>query len=164
MKEYTKRSGLSLTQIILGVFGIVGGAWMILAPFVLNYNAITVLNAATKKRVPADLGAVFTSDTTVGVALIALGLATLLVTNSKLVYRIQMIANVGIIAAGLYLMVAPYLFDLMKVASYMGLDVPNTNDQLAGILAVVVGGFFFQKRFMPSGEVESEGFPTVITA
>src|ERR1700712_3398648 len=103
MKEYSRRDSLSLTKIIPAGFGVVSGAWMNLAPFVLNYSGITVLDAATKKLVPANLTAVMTSDITVGVVLIGLGLACLLVSN-KLMYRLQLIATGGIIAAGLYLM------------------------------------------------------------
>ena len=52
-------------------------------------------------------------------------------------------------------MAAPYLFDLLKVASYMSLDLPNTNDQLIGILAVVVAGFVFQRNYLGSVETET---------
>lgn len=164
MKEYTRHSSLSLTQIILAAFGLVGGTWLILASFVLNYSGITVLDAATKKQVPVDLQAVTTSDITAGIILIGLGLACLLVINSKLIYRIQMIATIGIIAAGLYLMVVPYLFDLLKVASYMGLDKPNTNDQLVGILAVIVAGFAFEREFLAGKKETSETLTGTVTA
>ena len=137
---------------------------MILAPFALNYNSITVLDAASKKQVPADLEAVFASDIMAGVFLIGLGLAALLLTNSQLIYRLQMVATAGITVVGLYLMAAPYLFDLMKVASYMGLDKPNTNDQLVGILAVIVSGFAFQQQFMAGGKAENKTLPEAISA
>ena len=111
-----------MSQMLLAGLGVVGGIWMLVAPAVLNYSGITVLNAATKKQVPADLAAVTASDITIGIVLIVLGLAALLVTSSILVYRVQRVANLGLIVAGVYLMAVPYLFDLLKVAEYMGLD------------------------------------------
>jgi membrane protein implicated in regulation of membrane protease activity len=155
MKEYVKKSSLSSSQLVLAALGLLAGIWMLIAPSVLNYNAITVLNAATKKQVPVDLSAVTASDITAGIVLIVLGLAALLVTNTKLVYKVQMVATLGMVVAGIYLMAAPYLFDLLKVASYMSLDKPNTNDQLIGILAVVVAGFVFQRQYLASVETET---------
>ena len=164
MKEYVKRSGLSVMQIIMGVFGIVGGVWMILSSFVLNYSGITILDATSKKQVPVDLGAVTASDMVAGVILIILGVAALLITRSPLIHRIQQIATVGMIVVGLYLMAAPYLYDLLKVASYMGLDKPNTNDQLVGILAVLVGGFTLQRVYLSTEKADSETLQAAVTA
>jgi hypothetical protein len=149
MKEYVKKTSLSLSQLVLAVLGLVAGIWMLVAPSVLNYGGITVLNAATKKQVPVDLSAVTVSNITVGIVLIVLGLAALLITSNKLIYQLQRVANLGIIVAGIYLMAVPYLFDLLKVASYMSLDKPNTNDQLIGLLTVIIAGFTFQREFLP---------------
>ena len=158
MKEYEHKSSISPVQVVGAALGIVGGIWMVAAPSVLNYGSATIYNATTKKTVPVDLGAVTASDITVGIVLIVLGIVGLLVTNSKLIYRVQMAATVAMVGAGLYLMLAPYLFDLLKVVSYMGLDKPNTNDQLMGMLVVVVGGFIFQRQYLGgSSEEEAEG-------
>jgi hypothetical protein len=154
MKAYEESTSLSLSQKVLGAFGIVGGIWMIAAPFVLNYGGITVLDAATKKQVSADLGAVTANDIVIGVLLILVGIAALLVTNSKTIYQLQKVAVIGAIVIGIYLMAAPYLFDLLKVAEYLGLDKPNTNDQLVGILSVIAGGYAYQQKFGTVVEVE----------
>jgi hypothetical protein len=164
MKEYVKRTSLSLSQLVLAVLGLVAGIWMLVAPSVLNYGGITVLNAATKKQVPVDLSAVTVSNITVGIVLIVLGLAALLITSNKLIYQLQRVANLGMIVAGIYLMAVPYLFDLLKVASYMSLDKPNTNDQLIGILAVVVAGFLFQRQYLVSESSASSPQKEAFTA
>jgi hypothetical protein len=164
MKEYVKRTSLSLSQLVLAVLGLIAGIWMLVAPSVLNYGGITVLNAATKKQVPVDLSAVTVSNITVGIVLIVLGLAALLITSNKLIYQLQRVANLGMIVAGIYLMAVPYLFDLLKVASYMSLDKPNTNDQLIGILAVVVAGFVFQRQFLASENTASSTQKEAFTA
>jgi hypothetical protein len=164
MKEYVKKTSLSLSQIVLAVLGLIAGIWMLIAPSVLNYGGITVLNAATKKQVPVDLSAVTVSNITVGIVLIVLGLAALLITSNKLIYQLQRVANLGMIVAGIYLMAVPYLFDLLKVASYMSLDKPNTNDQLIGILAVVVAGFLFQRQYLASESSESSTLKEAFTA
>lgn len=164
MKEYEKKSSLGVSQMVLAGLGLVAGAWMILAPSVLNYSGITVMNAATKKAIPAELDGVIANSIVVGIVLIVLGIAALLVTNSKLIYQVQMVATLGMIVAGIYLMAAPYLFDLLKVAEYMGLDKPNTNDQLVGIVTVVVAGFIFQRKYVASVEEAAGSAPTTITA
>jgi hypothetical protein len=164
MKEYVKRTSLSLSQLVLAVLGLIAGIWMLVAPSVLNYGGITVLNAATKKQVPVDLSAVTVSNITVGIVLIVLGLAALLITSNKLIYQLQRVANLGMIVAGIYLMAVPYLFDLLKVASYMSLDKPNTNDQLIGILAVVVAGFLFQRQYLAGESSESSTLKEAFTA
>jgi hypothetical protein len=164
MKEYVKRTSLSLSQLVLAVLGLIAGIWMLVAPSVLNYDGITVLNAATKKQVPVDLSAVTVSNITVGIVLIVLGLAALLITSNKLIYQLQRVANLGMIVAGIYLMAVPYLFDLLKVASYMSLDKPNTNDQLIGILAVVVAGFLFQRQYLVSESSASSPQKEAFTA
>jgi hypothetical protein len=42
----------------------------------------------------------------------------------------------------------------LKVAEYLGLDKPNTNDQLMGILSVIAGGYAYQQKFGAVVEVE----------
>jgi len=147
MKEYTQTNGLSTSRLVYGGLGILGGIWLLIAPFALGYNNITVLNATTKKQVPVDLGAVTASDIIVGIILIVLTGFALAAASNPALTKLRMYANVAVIAAGVYLIAAPYLFDLLKVASYMSLDKPNTNDQLMGLLTVVVAGFAFQKEF-----------------
>jgi len=147
MKEYTQTNGLSTSRLVYGGLGILGGIWLLIAPFALGYNNITTLNAATKKQVPVDLGAVTASDIIVGVILIVLTGFALAAASNPALAKLRMYANVAVIVAGVYLIAAPYLFDLLKVASYMSLDKPNTNDQLMGLLTVVVAGFAFQKEF-----------------
>jgi drug/metabolite transporter (DMT)-like permease len=150
MKEYETRQdqGFSRAQLVLGGLGFLGGLWMIAAPFVLNYSGIQALNATTKKMVAVDLSAVTTSDIICGVLLIGLvGLAMYTLTN-KALYKLGMYANLAVILVGVYLVSAPYLFDLLKVASYLSLDKPNTNDQLVGILTVIIAGFAFQRTYL----------------
>lgn len=148
MTDYAKRFGLSWWQLILGGLGIVGGIWLILAPFILNYGGATILDARTKKLVPVDLAAVTISDITCGVLLIGL----LVIANQVKNTKVRINISIEIILIGVYLIAAPYIFDLLKVASYMGLDKPNTNDQLIGIVIVVLGGFALQTNFPLSTE------------
>src|SRR4029078_4119529 len=126
MLDYNKTSFGTLPK-VLGGLGIVAGIWMILAPFVLNYSGATVLDAKTKKPVPVDLTAVTVSDIVVGVVLLALVGFALFTANNATFAKLRLYANIGVIVAGAYLIAAPYIFDLLKVASYMGLDKPNTN-------------------------------------
>lgn len=154
MKEYEQKSSLSLMQMILGGFGIVGGIWLIAAPFVLNYSGITVMDAATKKAVSAELGPVTVNDIVIGAVLIVIGIASLIVTNSKLIFQVQRAAAIVAVVAGIYLLASPYLFDLLKVAEYMGLDVPNTNDQLMGLATIIVGAYAYQQQYGQVVEVE----------
>ncbi len=155
MKEYVEKASLSLSQLVLAALGLIAGIWLLVAPSVLSYGSITTLNAATKKQVPVDLSALTASDITAGVVLIVLGIAALLITSSKLIYRVQMLANLGMIVAGIYLMAVPYVFDLLDVASYMNLDKPNTNDQLIGIVTVIIAGFVFQRNYIASVDTAS---------
>lgn len=154
MKQYTQTNGLSTSRLVYGGLGILGGIWLVIAPFALGYNNITTLNAATKKQVPVDLGAVTASDIIVGVIIIALTGFALATASNPAMAKLRMYANLAVIAAGVYLIAAPYLFDLLKVASYLSLDKPNTNDQLMGMLTIIVAGFAFQKEFR-SNEAEN---------
>ncbi len=155
MTDYAKRLGLSSWQLMLGGLGIIGGIWMILAPFILNYGGATILDAKTKKPVPADLTAVTISDIICGLLLIGLlGFILMTAKNAELA-RIRFYASIAVIAVGVYLIAAPYIFDLLKVAEYMGLDKPNTNDQLVGILTIVLGGFALQTTFLPNESNEA---------
>lgn len=144
MSDYAKKSGLSLLQMVLGGAGIVGGIWMIIAPFALKYSEATVFDAKAKKAVPVDLTAVTVSDIVVGVGLIALVGFVLLTASNVTMAKFRFYATVAVMVLGVYLIAVPYIFDLLKVASYMSLDKPNTNDQLIGILTVVLGGFALQ--------------------
>jgi hypothetical protein len=155
MKAYDKATGLSPLKIALGTAGIIGGIWMILAPFVLNYGGTTVFDAKTKKQVPVDLSAVTVSDIVAGVLLIALVGFALLTANNAAMAKARFYATLAVVAVGVYLVAAPYIFDLFKVAEYMGLDKPNTNDQLIGMLTIVLGGFAGQLEFGSSTEPES---------
>jgi hypothetical protein len=162
MSDY-KKTGFGPVQMVLGGLGIVGGLWMILAPFVLNYGGATIIDAKTKKPVPVDLTAVTVSDIIVGVVLIALvGFALYTASNAALA-KYGFYATIGVILVGVYLIAAPYIFDVLKVASYMGLDKPNTNDQLIGILSVVLGGYALQTTYLPneSGRATTSEVPTV---
>lgn len=159
MANYAKRAGLSTVQMVLGIAGLVAGVWMLVAPFVLNYGGITVLDAKTKKPVSAEIGAVTTNDIIVGILLIALVAFTLFTVNNAAVAKLRYYAAVAVILVGIYLIAAPYLFDLLKVAEYMGLDVPNTNDQLMGILTVVLGGYFYQSQYVSAEYSRSANTP-----
>ena len=163
MKAYEKSTGLSTLKMALGGLGIIGGVWMILAPFVLNYGGATVIDAKTKKPVPADLAAVTTSDIIVGVLLIALVGFALLTANNAALAKIRFYVSIAVVAVGVYLVAAPYLFDLLKVAEYMALDKPNTNDQLIGLLTIVLGGYALQQEFFPT-EAETSEVNTVATS
>ena len=163
MKENTQTTGLSTSRLVYGGLGILGGIWLLLAPLALGYNNITVLNATTKKQVPVDLGAVTASDIIVGIILIALTGFALATASNPAMAKLRMYANVAVIWAGVYLIAAPYLFDLLKVASYLSLDKPNSNDQLIGLLTIVIAGFAFQKEFRSdeteNGTVSQQTFP-----
>lgn len=160
MKAYeTKSTGFSPLQLALGGLGIIGGIWMVIAPFALNYGGATTLDAKTKKPVPVDLSAVTTNSIICGVLLVALVGFALLTANNTAMYRLRQIATVAVIVVGIYLMAAPYIFDLLKVAEYMALDKPNTNDQLIGILTVVLAGFSYQYAFLPTPSETTEQVP-----
>jgi len=163
MKEYEQTTGLSTSRLAYGGLGIIGGIWLLVAPFVLGYNNITVLDAATKKQVPADLGAVMTSDIILGVILIALTGFALATASNPALAKLRQYANIAVIVAGVYLLAAPYLFELLKVASYLSLDKPNTNDQLIGLLTIIIAGFAYQREFIRD-ETESGQVSRVTTS
>jgi uncharacterized membrane protein YbhN (UPF0104 family) len=144
MLNYDNKAGSGLLLKVLGGAGVVGGIWMIIAPFALNYSGATVFDAKAKKAVPVDLTAVTVSDIVVGVALIALVGFALLTANNAALARFRFYATIAAMVVGVYLIAAPYIFDVLKVASYMSLDKPNTNDQLIGIVTVVLSGFALQ--------------------
>jgi hypothetical protein len=165
MTGYVKRMSLSPWQLILGGLGMVGGIWMILAPFILNYAGTTLLDAKTKKLVSVDLTAVTLSDIICGMLLVGLVGFTLLTANQLAMAKLRFYASVAVILVGVYLIAAPYIFDLLKVAEYMGLDKPNTNDQLVGILTIVLGGFAFQTTFLSnSNEASSSHISGIVPA
>jgi len=147
MKEYETSEGLSTSRLVYGGLGILGGIWLLVAPFLLGYSNITVLDAATKKQVPADLSAVTISDIILGVILLALTGFCLATASNPAMAKMRQYANIAVIVAGVYLVAAPYLFDLFKAASYLALDKPNTNDQLIGLLTIIIAGFAYQKEF-----------------
>src|SRR6476660_8007635 len=125
MKEYEASEGLSTSRLVYGGLGIIGGIWLLVAPFALGYSNITVLDAATKKQVPADLGAVTISDIVLGIILLALSGFALATATNPAMAKMRQYANIAVIVAGVYLVAAPYLFDLFKAASYLALDKPN---------------------------------------
>lgn len=150
MTSFQQSRGLSPLQTAFGGLGIIGGIWLILAPFVLNYSGAMGLDAKTKKLVPVDISAVTVSDIICGILLIGLVGFALLTANNPAMARIRLYASVVVIAVGVYLIAAPYVFDLLKLAEYLALDKPNTNDQLIGILTVVIAGFALQNEFLPN--------------
>jgi amino acid permease len=149
MKENVQETGLTTSRLVYGGLGIIGGIWLILAPFVLGYNNMTVLDAKTKQQVPVDLGTVTANSIIVGVILLALVGFALATAGNPAMAKLRMYANIAVIGVGVYLLAAPYLFDLLNVASYLSLDKPNTNDQLIGLLTIIIAGFTFQREFLP---------------
>jgi ABC-type maltose transport system permease subunit len=141
-------ASLSDTQKIFGVLGIIGGIWLILAPFILNYGGATVFNATSKTNVPVDLSAVTVSDIICGVLLLALVGFSVLTAGNPATERLRFYANVAVVIVGVYLLAAPYTFNLLDVANYLALDKPNTNDQLIGIITILLGGFALQNTFL----------------
>ncbi|HEX2915692.1 MAG TPA: hypothetical protein VH186_33330 [Chloroflexia bacterium] len=142
-----KQGQSKLSGAVLGGAGLIGGLWMVVAPFVLNYEGITVLDAKSKKPVSAELGAVTTSDIIVGIVLIGLVGLTILTANKASLAKLRLMASVAVVGVGVYLMVAPYLFDLLKVAEYLSINKPNTNDVLIGLLTIILGGIALQREF-----------------
>ncbi len=163
MKANVQETGLSTTRLVYGGLGVIGGIWLILAPFVLGYNTTTVLDAKTKQQVPVDLGAVTANSIIVGVILLALVGFCLATISNPAMAKLRMYANIAVIGVGIYLLAAPYLFDLLKVASYLSLDKPNTNDQLIGLVTIIIAGFTFQKEFLPK-ETETDNVSQVTTS
>ncbi len=147
MKEYEASEGLSTSRLVYGVLGIIGGIWLVVAPFALGYSNLKVLNPATKKQVPADLSAVTVSDIILGLIILALTGFALATASNPATAKLRQYANIAVIAAGLYLLAAPYLFDIFKAAEYLAVDKPNTNDQLMGLLTIIIAGFAYQKEF-----------------
>ena len=164
MKAYEKSTGLTTLKMVFGGLGIVGGVWMILAPFVLNYGGATKFDATAKKQVPVDLSAVTASDIIAGVLLIALVGFALLTANNEAMAKFRFYAGMAVVAVGVYLLAAPYIFGLLDAASYMTLDVPNTNDQLLGILSIVIGGYATQQEFFPHEADTNEAYPVATSA
>jgi len=102
MLEHSK-TDFGPVQKVLGGLGLVGGVWMIVAPFALNYGGATILDAKTKKTVPVDLTAVTVSDIIVGVVLLGLVGFALVSANKLELQKYRLYANIGVIAAGVYL-------------------------------------------------------------
>ena len=151
MISYVKRSGLSPWHLILSGLGIVGGIWLILAPFVLNYANATSFDAVTKKPISVDLTVATNSDISCGVILIALVVFMLLTVNNEKLAKVRINVGIEIILLGVYLMAAPYLFEMLKVG--VRLDGPSLNDQLIGSLIILLGGFAFQNRLVASSNI-----------
>jgi hypothetical protein len=156
MKAYDKKVGLSTLKVTLGGLGIVGGIWMLVAPFVLNYAGATTLDAKTKKLVPVDLTAVTVSDIVAGVLIVGLVAFALSTANNTAMAKLRLYAGIATVVVGVYLVAVPYIFDLLDVANYMSLDKPNTNDQLIGILTIVLAGFAVQNEFYARKDEETE--------
>lgn len=141
-------SSLTDTQKIFGVLGIIGGIWLILAPFILNYGGATVYNATSKTNVAVDLSAVTISDIICGILLLVLVGFCVVTAGNPATERLRFYSSIAVIIVGIYLLAAPYLFNLLDVANYLALDKPNTNDQLIGIITIILGGFALQNTFL----------------
>ncbi|NWJ48288.1 MAG: hypothetical protein HXX08_20730 [Chloroflexi bacterium] len=137
-----KSSGLGKTQLTYGVLGIIGGLYLITAPFLFNYDGIK--NA---KGVKVDLSFVQTSDIICGVLVVLLVGFALATAAKESTLQLRKFAAYATIAVGVWLMFSPYFVDLMNnifkagFVSYIDISNPNFVDQGSGVLLVVLSGF-----------------------
>jgi hypothetical protein len=136
-----KSNGLGKTQLTYGVLGIIGGLYLITAPFLFNYSGITV------KGKSVDLSFVQTSDIICGVLVVLLVGFALATATKESTLQLRKFAAYATIAIGVWLMFSPYFVDLMNnifkagFVSYIDISNPNFVDQGSGVLLVVLSGF-----------------------
>ena len=134
MQNMTSKARISstLNLTMIGAFGVVGGIWLIVSPFLLGYNDTNT-----------DSGSA--NATTMGVIC---GLLTILLVGFCLIteknpemHNYRFGATIGLILTGVCLLVAPYLFN------YASLRNPLYNLQITGAIFVIVAGYIFQELY-----------------
>lgn len=128
------KTNQTLNLTLTGSLGIVGGIWLLIAPFLLNYK-----DAAANLQTNAN-NATILSLIAGSVAIVLSGFAVATERMPQLrPYRY--IAGFGLLALGLVLMAAPYLFN------YAVLRNPLWSLQITGGIFALIAGFVMQELF-----------------
>jgi vacuolar-type H+-ATPase subunit I/STV1 len=117
-----------------GGLGVLGGIWLIIAPFILDYSAVA--STATTNANNATLMSII-------VGVVAIVLSIFLVATEKIqsLHTLRLYAGIGLIFVGVWLMAAPFLFN------YNSLAQPLMSMQIAGALYILVAGFVMQELY-----------------
>lgn len=121
-------SVLNLT--LAGGLGVLGGIWLIVAPFIFDYNLVKV-NGEN-----ATLMGIICGIVTILIALFCIGTERVAALRP---YRY--LAGVALIGMGIWLMLTPYLFN------YSTLRNALWNLQITGGIFALVAGFVMQEMF-----------------
>jgi uncharacterized membrane protein HdeD (DUF308 family) len=117
-----------------GGLGVLGGIWLIVSPFILDYNAVA--KTATTNANNATLMCII-------VGVVAIVLSGFLVVTEKIesMHTLRLYAGIGLIFVGVWLMAAPFLFN------YNSLGQPLINMQITGALYILAAGFIMQELY-----------------
>lgn len=117
---------------LTGALGVLGGIWLIVSPYLFDYSS-TVSNAAI-------LGIIC--------GIVAIGLSGFAIATERmpnmLTYRF--VAAIGLVALGVLLECAPYLFNYSKLRD------PLWNLQITGGIFIVIAGFVLQELYTRNKE------------
>lgn len=134
------KTNQTLNLTLTGSLGIVGGIWLLIAPFLLNYKDTAAANLQTNAN-----NATILSLIAGAVAIVLAGFAVATERMPQLrPYRY--IAGFALLALGLVLMAAPYLFN------YAVLRNPLWSLQITGGIFALIAGFVMQELFKTETE------------
>lgn len=125
-------STLNLT--FTGGLGVLGGIWLIVSPYLFDYNNLPAAAKFVENGSNATLMGLITGIITIAVSVF-------LIATEKMP-QMQLYRNIGgwfLVVLGVFLMAAPALFN------YSILRDPLWNLQLTGALFVLIAGFVMQE-------------------
>jgi len=125
-------STLNLT--FTGGLGVLGGLWLIVSPYLFDYNNLPTAAKFVENGSNATLLGLITGIITIAISIF-------LIATEKMP-QMQLYRNIGgwlLVVMGVFLMAAPYLFN------YSMLRDPLWNLQLTGAVFVLIAGYVMQE-------------------
>jgi hypothetical protein len=126
----------TLDLTLTGGLGVLGGIWLIINPFILDYNSLT-----GKLKVGGDNATLVSIIS--GVILIALSLFCIAIEKQPSFFFYRFYAGIATIFLGLFLLVSPQLLNFYTT----GYRDPLWALQITGGLIVLIAGFVVQEVY-----------------
>ncbi len=133
-------STLNLT--LSGGLGVLGGLWLIVSPYLFDYNNLPAAAKFVENGQNATVLGLITG-------IITIAISVFLVATEKMA-QMEFYRNIGgwlLVLMGVFLMAAPYLFN------YSILRDPLWNLQLTGAFFTIIAGYVMQELTLRSKKV-----------